>query len=332
MSAPEQKPDQDDRSHDQDIDSARRVLGNEASALLALAQSLGDEFVAALDVLSAVTGRVVVTGMGKSGHIANKIAASLASTGTPAIFVHPAEASHGDLGMITHEDAIFALSNSGETSELADLVAYATRFSIPIIGLTGRADSTLARAARVALIYPVADEACPMGLAPTTSTTMMLGLGDAIAVALLERKGFSPDDFHVFHPGGKLGRQLLQVGDLMHEGDALPLVHADASLQAMIVTMTEKSFGCACVVDDDGRLLGVFTDGDLRRAFDENPNLDAKARDMMTAMPKAVTKATLATEALRIMNESAITTLFAVEDDRPVGILHIHDCLRAGIA
>lgn len=331
MSAAEQKPDTDQRSRAQDIDSAQRVLGNEASALLALAQSLGDEFIDALDVLSAVTGRVVVTGMGKSGHIANKIAASLASTGTPAIFVHPAEASHGDLGMITEEDAIFALSNSGETSELADLVAYATRFSIPIIAVTGRADSTLAQAARVALIYPVADEACPMGLAPTTSTTMMLGLGDALAVALLERKGFSQDDFHVFHPGGKLGRQLLQVGDLMHDGDALPLVRPDASLQAMIVTMTEKSFGCACVVDDDGRLMGIFTDGDLRRAF-ANPDLNAKACDVMTTGPKTVTKATLAIDALRIMNENVITTLFAVEDDRPIGILHIHDCLRAGIA
>lgn len=331
MSTAEKMPDHNQRTGNQDIDSARRVLGNEASALLALAQSLGDEFVEALDVLSAVTGRVVVTGMGKSGHIANKIAASMASTGTPAIFVHPAEASHGDLGMITHEDAIFALSNSGETSELADLVDYATRFSIPIIALTGRSDSTLARAASVSLIYPVADEACPMGLAPTTSTTMMLGLGDAIAVALLERKGFSPDDFHVFHPGGKLGQQLLQVGDLMHGGDAMPVVASSASLQDMIVTMTGKSFGCACIVDDDGKLLGVFTDGDLRRAF-ANPDLNAKAVDVMTTGPKTVTKATLATEALRIMNENAITTLFAVENDKPVGILHIHDCLRAGIA
>ncbi|MBC8241764.1 MAG: KpsF/GutQ family sugar-phosphate isomerase [Alphaproteobacteria bacterium] len=331
MSAAEPKPDNNRRSHSQDIDSARRVLGNEASALLALAQSLGVEFIEALDILSAITGRVVVTGMGKSGHIGNKIAASLASTGTPAIFVHPAEASHGDLGMITQEDAIFALSNSGETAELADLVAYAIRFSIPIIGLTGRADSTLARAAQVALIYPVADEACPMGLAPTTSTTMMLGLGDAIAVALLERKGFSPDDFHVFHPGGKLGRQLLQVGDLMHDGDALPLVGADASLQTVIMIMTEKSFGCACVIDDQGKLMGVFTDGDLRRAF-ANPDLSARARDVMTTGPKTVTRATLAIEALRIMNENVITTLFAIEDDRPVGILHIHDCLRAGIA
>jgi len=330
MSAAEQEKDTNQRSHGQDIDAAQRVLGNEASALLALAQNLGDEFIDALDVLSAITGRVVVTGMGKSGHIANKIAASLASTGTPAIFVHPAEASHGDLGMITKGDVIFALSNSGETSELADLVAYATRFSIPVIAVTGRADSTLARAARVALIYPVADEACPMGLAPTTSTTMMLGLGDAIAVALLERKGFSPDDFHVFHPGGKLGQQLLQVGDLMHGVGELPLIGASASLQAMIVIMTEKSFGCACVVDDEGKLVGVFTDGDLRRAF-ANPDLNAKACDVMTVDPKTVTKATLAIEALRIMNENVITTLFAIEDGRPVGVLHIHDCLRAGI-
>ena len=318
-------------SREKDIDSARRVLGNEASALLALAQSLGNEFIEALNLLSGITGRIVVTGMGKSGHIANKIAASLASTGTPSIFVHPAEASHGDLGMITKEDAIFALSNSGETAELADLVRYATRFSIPIIGVTKNLESTLAKAANVALIYPVADEACPMGLAPTTSTTMMLGLGDAIAVALLERKGFSPDDFHVFHPGGKLGRQLLQVGDLMHEGDAVPIVASDTTLHATIVIMTEKSFGCACVIDKDNRLIGIVTDGDLRRAFD-NPDLNTKVINVMTEAPKSVTKATLATEALRIMNENKITTLFAVENEEPIGILHIHDCLRAGIA
>ena len=315
----------------QGIDSARRVLGNEASALLALANTLDDKFIKALDVLSAVTGRVVVTGMGKSGHIGAKIAASLASTGTPAMFVHPAEASHGDLGMITKQDAIFALSNSGETSELADLVVYAKRFNIPLVGVTGKADSALAREATVALVYPLVAEACPMGLAPTTSTTMMLGIGDAIAVALLERKGFSPDDFQVFHPGGKLGRQLLKVGELMHTGKSLPLVKETTSLAEMIMVMTEKSFGCAGILDADDRLMGIFTDGDLRRAF-AKPDLETPARELMTLSPKMITPLTLASEAILIMNENAITTLFVVEDGMPVGIIHLHDCLRAGVA
>ncbi|MBT4888635.1 MAG: KpsF/GutQ family sugar-phosphate isomerase [Rhodospirillales bacterium] len=315
----------------QDIDSARRVLGNEASALLALANTLDDKFIKALDVLSAVTGRVVVTGMGKSGHIGAKIAASLASTGTPAMFVHPAEASHGDLGMITKQDAIFALSNSGETSELADLVVYAKRFNIPLVGVTGKADSALARESTVALVYPIVAEACPMGLAPTTSTTMMLGLGDAIAVALLERKGFSPDDFQVFHPGGKLGHQLLKVGELMHSGKSLPLVNEQTSLAEMIMVMTEKSFGCAGVLNDDGKLLGIFTDGDLRRAF-AKPDLETPAVELMTLAPKMISPMMLASEAILIMNENAITTLFVVEDEKPVGIVHLHDCLRAGVA
>ncbi len=315
----------------QDIDSARRVLANYASALLALANSLNENFSEALDIFAAVEGRVVVTGMGKSGHVGAKIAATMASTGTPAMFVHPAEASHGDLGMITNSDAIFALSNSGETSELADILGYAVRYGIPVVALTGKLDSTLARAANVTLTYPVHDEACPMGLAPTTSTTMMLGLGDAIAVSLLERKGFSTDDFHKFHPGGKLGRQLLKIGDLMHPGDALPLVGLDVTLGDMIVTMTEKSFGCAGVVDNDGKLVGIFTDGDLRRAF-LDPDLSRPAASLMTPDPKRVSADNFASEAILIMNENAITTLFVTEDDYPVGILHLHDCLRAGIA
>ncbi len=318
-------------SDNMDLDRARRVLGNEASALLALAGSLDNTFSQALDIFSAVTGRVVVTGMGKSGHIGAKIAASMASTGTPAMFVHPAEASHGDLGMITRHDAIFALSNSGETSELADLVVYAKRFDIPLVGMTGKADSALARAATVALIYPIVGEACPMGLAPTTSTTMMLGLGDAITVALLERKDFSPDDFEIFHPGGKLGRQLLKVAELMHTGSTLPLVHKDTALADVIVEMTKKSFGCAGIVDDDGVLLGIFTDGDLRRAF-ANPNLKTPAYELMTEGPKTIPPAMLASEAVAIMNDSAITTLFIVKDGKPTGIIHLHDCLRAGVA
>jgi arabinose-5-phosphate isomerase len=320
-----------DQSLNQDLDRAKRVLGNEASALLALAGSLDETFSQALDIFSAVTGRVVVTGMGKSGHIAAKIAASMASTGTPAMFVHPGEASHGDLGMITRQDAIFALSNSGETSELTNLVVYAKRFNIPLVGMTGKPDSALAREATVALIYPIVGEACPMGLAPTTSTTMMLGLGDAITVALLERKDFSPDDFEVFHPGGKLGRQLLKVEELMHTGAALPLVQQSTPLADVIMEMTKKSFGCAGIVDDDGVLMGIVTDGDLRRAF-ADPDLTMPACELMTKAPKTIPRLMLAGEAVAIMNGNAITTLFIVKDEKPIGIIHLHDCLRAGVA
>ncbi|MBT3557463.1 MAG: KpsF/GutQ family sugar-phosphate isomerase [Rhodospirillales bacterium] len=329
LSSSQSKNSEHKGSHD--IDSGRRVLANYASALLALANTLDDSFSAALDIFDNVKGRVVVTGMGKAGHVGAKITATLASTGTPAMFVHPAEASHGDLGMITKDDALFILSNSGETSELVDILSYAVRYGIPTVALTGRLDSTLARAATVTLTYPVHDEACPMGLAPTTSTTMMVGLGDAVAVSLLERKGFSPDDFHKFHPGGQLGKQLLKISDLMHKGDALPLVTADTPLGEMIVIMTEKSFGCAGIVDSDGRLSGIFTDGDLRRAF-LKPDLTTPAGELMTADPKHVSADSMASEAILIMNESNITTLFVTEDSRPIGILHLHDCLRAGIA
>lgn len=327
--APPVAPTTEDPS-DRDIRSAQRVLGVEARALDDLAEKLDGEFVAALDLLSAVEGRVVVTGMGKSGHIANKIAATLSSTGTPAIYVHPAEASHGDLGMVTMKDAILALSNSGETAELSDIIAYAARYSIPMIGITGRRASTLATEASVALVYPDAEEACPMGLAPTTSTTMMLGLGDALAVALLERKGFSSDDFHQLHPGGSLGRRLLRVRDLMHTGEALPLVSPDTGLGDVVVKMTEKSFGCAGIVDDTGTLIGIFTDGDVRRAMGQQP-LDTPASDLMTRDPKALRPDVLASEAVRIMNEHKITNLFIVEDGKPTGIIHVHDCLRAGV-
>ena len=313
-----------------DIASARRVLELEAKGLEDLAASLTEDFSLALDLLSAMGGRVIVTGMGKSGHVARKIAATLASTGTPALYVHPGEASHGDLGMVCEEDAIIALSNSGETSELADLIAYAKRFSIPLICVTSRADSTLARASSAALVLPASDEACPMGLAPTTSTTVMLALGDAIAVALLERKGFSADDFRVFHPGGRLGANLLRVKDLMHAGDALPLVAPETIMSDALLTMTAKSFGCLGVIDNKGALVGILTDGDLRRKMSENL-LSRRTDDVMTRDPKTVGADTLASEAVRIMNESAITSLFVVTDGKPVGIIHIHDCLRAGV-
>ena len=312
--------------------SARRVLALEADGLRQLAASLGDEFLNALDILAAVEGRLVVTGMGKSGHVARKIAATLASTGTPAMFVHPAEASHGDLGMITEKDALLALSNSGETSELADLVAYAKRFALPLIGVTAKRPSALADAATVALVVPAAAEACPMGLAPTTSTTIMLALGDAIAVALLERKGFSADDFHVLHPGGRLGRRLLKVADIMHAGVALPLIEASRPMSEAIIEMSAKSFGCVGIVDEAGRLLGIVTDGDLRRHIQIPDFLARRTGTLMTPGAKTISGDALASEAVQIMNAKAITTLFVVETGKPVGILHIHDCLRAGVA
>ncbi len=307
------------------------MLRLEARALDALAASLGSAFEAAVDTIAAVKGRLIVSGMGKGGHIANKIAATLASTGTPAFFVHPAEASHGDLGMIAREDALLLLSNSGETPELADMIAYSSRFGIPLIAITGSADSALAMAATVALVYPAAEEACPMGLAPTTSTTIMLGLGDALAVALIERKGFSTDDFRILHPGGKLGRKLLKVSDLMHTGDALPVLGEGVAMAEALVVMTQKSFGCVGVVGAEGRLAGIITDGDLRRHM--SPKLlEQPTKAVMTRNPKTIQPGALASEAVHVMNAIKITTLFVVEDGRPVGILHIHDCLRAGIA
>jgi arabinose-5-phosphate isomerase len=314
----------------EDIAVGRRVLDTEARALDALAASLGDAFVAAVEALAGASGRVVVSGMGKSGHVGRKIAATMASTGSPAFFVHPAEASHGDLGMITKDDAVVALSNSGETPELSDIVAFTRRFEIPLIGITSKAGSSLAQAADAALILPPIPEACPMGLAPTTSTTMMLALGDALAVALLERKRFTAADFKVFHPGGQLGQRLLKVADLMHGGDSLPLVGLDAVMAEVILVITAKSLGCAGVVHGDGRLAGIVTDGDLRRHM--RPDLlSDTASQVLTAGPKTVPPNMLAAEALRIMNEKSITSLFVVEDGRPVGVLHVHDCLRAGV-
>ena len=325
MSVPKSQPAKDL------IESAKRVLRLEVEGLQALSESLDNSFMDALDLLSAMQGRCVITGMGKSGHIARKIAATMASTGTPAFFVHPAEASHGDLGMITQDDVVIALSNSGETAELANLVAYTKRFEIPLIGMTGKAPSALASAATVALVLPKINEACPMGLAPTTSTTAMLALGDALAVAMLERKGFSPDDFQVLHPGGKLGNKLLKVSDIMHAGDELPLVPADMAMSEAILVMTAKSFGCLGVVSSEGSLEGIITDGDLRRHMNSQLMMRLTG-EVMTSGGSSIRPGALASEALRIMNTKAITTLFVVEDQYPVGIVHIHDCLRAGVA
>jgi len=315
--------------------SAVRVLRLEAAALEQLAAGLDGAFTRALGLLAGVAGRVVVTGMGKSGHIARKIAATLASTGTPALFVHPGEASHGDLGMIARTDAVIALSNSGETSELSDIIAYTRRFAIPLIGVTRRAGSTLAEQADVTLLLPAAPEACPLGLAPTTSTTMMLALGDALAIALLERRGFSAQDFHALHPGGQLGRALLLVTDVMHKADAVPLCNAAAPLSEVILEMSTKRLGCVGVTGDDGRLVGIITDGDLRRHM--NPALLTQtAADVMSHKPKTIRRKALVAEALRVMNDKSITTLFVSDSDdtsdRPIGIVHIHDCLRAGAA
>lgn len=324
-----------DRPEDpNDLAVARAVLRTEAAGLHALASGLDGNFNRAVDLLANATGRVVVSGMGKSGHVARKIAATLASTGTPALFVHPAEASHGDLGMIVPGDALLSLSNSGETAELADLVAHSRRFALPLVAITARADSALAKAADVALTLPDAAEACPMGLAPTTSTTMQMALGDALAVALLTRRGFTEADFHQFHPGGRLGTRLRRVRDLMHTGEHVPLALPDTVMDRALLLITEKRFGCLGVVDSIGRLTGIVTDGDLRRAM--GPDLLARrVADIMTHSPRTIGPDALAVEALHVMNavERPITTLFVVDQDcRPLGILHIHDLLRAGLA
>lgn len=311
--------------------SALRVLELEAAALRTLAASLDDSFDRAVEVLRAVKGRVIVTGMGKSGHIGRKIAATLASTGAPSFFVHPGEASHGDLGMVTSDDAVLALSNSGDTAELSDIIAFTRRFGIPLIGVTRRAPSTLADQADVLLLLPAAPEACPLGLAPTTSTTMTLALGDALAVALLERRGFTAADFHQLHPGGQLGRALLLVTDVMHGGDDMPLCPLDAPLSEVILEMTGKRLGCVGVVDDGGRLAGIITDGDLRRHLAPDM-MGARAESLMSRGPKTIRPKALAAEALGEMNKRKITSLFVVDHDRPLGVVHIHDCLRAGVA
>lgn len=314
-----------------DVATARRVIAAEIGGLERLARGLDTAFPAAVDICHRVRGRIIVSGLGKSGHVAGKIAATLASTGTPALFVHPVEASHGDLGMIGAEDAIVMLSNSGETAELADIVAYSRRFGIPLIAVTGGRRSMLADAADVVLLLPAADEACPMGLAPTTSTTAMMALGDALAIALLERKGFSSADFRVLHPGGKLGRRLLKVADIMHRADEVPLVAPDARMSEAILVMTAKSFGCVGVGNAEA-LFGVVTDGDLRRHMGD-ALLGRQVAEIMNPSPKTIAAGALAAEALGLMNRSAITALFVVDDSgRPIGFLHLHDCLRAGVA
>jgi arabinose-5-phosphate isomerase len=315
--------------------SAARTLELECGGLQALRaaldQQMSEPFREAVMVLARARGRVIVTGIGKSGHIAQKLAATFASTGTPAFFVHPSEASHGDLGMITREDAIVAISWSGESAELGNILTYSRRFKVPLIAITSRADSALAKQSDLVLELPRAKEACPHGLAPTTSTTMQLALGDCLAIALLENKGFTAHDFSVFHPGGSLGANLKFVSDIMHTGDQLPLVSEDRSMSEALVTMTSKSFGCLGVVDGKGRLVGMITDGDLRRHM--GPQLlGARVHEIMTKKPNTLRPDMLSSAALEQINSLKRTQMFVVDKGKPVGIVHVHDLLRAGVA
>lgn len=318
-----------------DISVGRRVLKTEASALGDLAQSLDGNFSRAVEMLLNVKGRVIVSGLGKSGHIARKIVATLASTGTPAQHVHPSEASHGDLGMITRADVVVMLSNSGENRELSDLIAHTRLVRIPLIGISSKPDSTLIQSSDLGLILPEVPEACPMGKAPTTSSTMMLALGDALAVALMERRGFNSDDYKVLHPGGQLGQSLIRVADIMHTGDAMPLVRGNVPMSEMLATLVDKRFGHVGVLDTDGKLIGIFTDGDLGRHLDAEL-MNKSAFDVMTRSPKIIRENALVVEALAMMRERKIWGLFVFRSDDqievgpPTGFFHMHDCIKAG--
>ena len=317
------------------IASALRTLDTEAGGIAALIAAirggLGGPLVAAVELIAKSKGRLIVTGMGKSGHVGRKIAATFASTGTPAYFVHPGEASHGDLGMITKDDVIMALSWSGETVELKDLIDYSRRFGTGLIAVTAEAESTLAKSADVVLLLPQAREACPHNLAPTTSSLMQLALGDALAVALLESRGFTALDFRGLHPGGRLGAKLKFIRDVMHAGAAVPLRPLGTAMADAVVEMTAKGFGCVGITSTDGRLMGIITDGDLRRHM--RPDLlAAKVDDVMTRRPKTVSGDQLVSEALELLNSSKITAVIVVENGTPVGIVHLHDLLRAGVA
>ena len=318
-----------------DLAAAHRVLDYAGEAIRTLRENIDGAFGRAVDIVFAAKGRVIVSGMGKSGHIGRKIAATLASTGTPAHFVHPAEASHGDLGALVPGDVLLMISWRGETAELSDLITYAKRFHIPLIGVAANEDSSLMQAADVKLLLPKSREACPMGLAPTTSTTLMLVLGDALAVALMERRGFSADQYRELHPGGSLGRALIRVSDLMHIGEDIPLAAETDLMQQVLIVMAARRFGCVGITDGRGSLIGIITDGDLSRHMSRDL-LDKTAGHVMTRKPKIAAPNQLAAEALAFMNDNKITRLFVLDPQdragRPVGILHIHDCLRAGIA
>lgn len=311
--------------------SAHRTLAAERAGLEQLDASLGADFEAVVEKIATAHGRLIVSGMGKSGHIAAKITATMASTGTPAHYVHPGEASHGDLGMIAKQDIVLALSWSGETAEWANILAYVKRFNIPLIAMTANPDSTLGQAADICLALPKAKEACPNGLAPTTSTTIQLVLGDALAIALLERRGFTASDFKDFHPGGNLGASLTTISDIMHTGAALPLVEEQVKMAEALVIMTAKGFGCLGVTKANGQICGIITDGDLRRHMGKDM-LDKPASAIMTSNPKTIHSGMIAAEALNLMNENKIQSLFICEKNIPQGFIHLHDLLRLGVA
>ncbi|MBN8291129.1 KpsF/GutQ family sugar-phosphate isomerase [Rhodobacter sp. NTK016B] len=311
--------------------AASRVLTVEGNAVLQMAEALPSDFIASVETILDCKGRVILSGIGKSGHIARKIAATFASTGTPAQFVHPSEASHGDLGMVTNDDVCILISNSGETTELGDIISHTRRFAIPMIAISRKADSTLMRAADLRLLLPDAPEACSIGMAPTTSTTLTLALGDALAVALMQQRGFVHEHFRIFHPGGKLGSKLAQVHQLMHSVDEIPIVPADAPMSETLITMTRAGFGIACVIDDEGGLAGVISDGDIRRNIDGL--LEKSAGDVATRSPQTAPPDMLAAEAMAIMNARKVNALVVLDESkRPVGLLRLHECLRAGIA
>ncbi|MBT3529080.1 MAG: KpsF/GutQ family sugar-phosphate isomerase, partial [Porticoccaceae bacterium] len=315
------------------IESGLRTIKMEVEAVGLLSSRVDQQFRIACETILACQGRVIVTGMGKSGHIGNKIAATLASTGTPAFFVHPGEASHGDLGMITKTDVVIAISNSGNTNEIVTLLPLIARLGIPLISMTGDEQSQLAKAACANLDVSVTIEACPLNLAPTTSTTVTLVMGDALAIALLEARGFNAEDFAFSHPSGALGRKLLlRVKDIMHEGDQIPVVSADKTLQDALIEMTQKGLGMTTIMSDDAKLVGIFTDGDLRRIIDLKVDFaTTSVSDVMSADPKTIPQNMLAAEALTIMEKASITALIVEEEDHITGVLHLHDILRAGV-
>ena len=314
-----------------DILNAINTIDCEINALNELKYLLDDDLTKALDMIEKTSGRIIITGMGKSGHIGKKIAASLASTGTPSFFVHPAEASHGDLGMITEDDVVIAISNSGESKELVDILNYCKRFGIKLISITKNSDSSLGKAGDIVLLLPNNGEACPLGLAPTSSTTATLVLGDILTTGLIERNGFTKSDFNARHPGGKLGSILQKVSDLMHTGSAMPILEENSNMQRVLLEMTSKRLGCVGFVNSEGVLSGMLTDGDLRRCLSAKI-LEEKAVNLMTKNPKVVNKDMMASEAMKIMHDKKITNLFVVEGNKPVGVIHIHDLLNNGVA
>lgn len=320
-------------TENKDVEVAKQTIDREIEALKAMENELDGDLTTVVDVLQKTKGRVIVTGMGKSGHIGRKIAATFASTGTPAFFLHPGEASHGDLGMITKDDTVIAISNSGESKELSDILVYCRRFGVPLVAITKNPESSLGKNCNYILKLPANREACPLGLAPTSSTTATLVLGDVLAADLVVRKGFTEDDFHLRHPGGKLGSILRHVSDVMHVGDEMPLIKDNAIMQDALIVMSEKMLGCVGITNDNGDLIGMITDGDLRRWM--SPDLiSEKVSKVMTKNPKTISPDALIAEAVNVMNNTGrgITNLFVVKGTKPIGLIHIHDCLRAGVS